>query len=264
MKNAEERSPVVARLRGDVLTHIVTLKMLRLYGDSMQVYLVEDETGWASLSLLPVQVSDFDRQTYPDADFVVLVDGTSGMAKSLLLEKLPPGCLVIKSSDATVKAFAADRLGAKKVRSFKSFTQPAGVGPTAVVAGVKESDVLSPEIERMISGQGSLSSELADHFAEGARWFALDDSGRPVSACFVFRNFDNVWEVAGVYTEGQHRRQGLARKVVTAALAYLAGRKLIPRYQVRSDNVESAQLALSVGLREFIQIDHWVADSRRR
>jgi ribosomal protein S18 acetylase RimI-like enzyme len=263
VKNAADRAFALARLRDDVLTNIVTLKMLRLYGGAMQLESDEDDTGWALLSLLPVPVSEFDRQTYPEADYVVLVDGNSPAGKARLLERLPPGRLIIKTSDGTVKAFAA-KIGAKKVRSFKSFSRPAGSPPLAPVRGVTESETLRPEIAHLLFRNGYQSAELAGYFADGARWFAVEESARPVSVGFVYRNFETVWEIAGLFTEPPSRRRGLARHVVLAAIAHLAGQSLITRYQVRSDNFASIQLAQSVGLQEFLEIDHFVAEPTRR
>jgi mannobiose 2-epimerase len=54
---------------------------------------------------------------------------------------------------------------------------------------------------------------------------------------------------------------GHARKIVTAALNNLVTRNLVPRYQVRSDNIESIRLAESAGLQEFLQMDHFVVNS---
>jgi GNAT superfamily N-acetyltransferase len=259
MTDNQDRGLILSRLGRDVLRHIVTLKMLRLHGEAMELRFNEDGGGWALLSLLPVRVSDFDRQAYAGEEYVVLVDGTSGSAKEALLEALPRARLVIKTYDEAVGRFASDRLRATRVRSFVSFTAAGAAPPLAVPAGVSESGILVPEIARMLSTNGYLAAELAGHFAAGARWFAVQEAGRNVSAGFVFQNYDDVWEVGGLFTEPGWRRRGLARRIVTAALGHLAGRRLVPRYQVRSDNVESLRLAESAGLREFLRVDHYLA-----
>jgi predicted GNAT family acetyltransferase len=48
------------------------------------------------------------------------------------------------------------------------------------------------------------------------------------SAGFVFRNFESVWEIGGVFTHPEFRRHGLARQVVAAALSYLIEHGQIP------------------------------------
>ena len=256
MRTHEDRNRIISHLKGDVLRHIVTLKMLQLYGDAIEFRFVQGTGGWALLSLLPVVMSDFDRQTYPEAKFVVLVDGTSQASKLDLLENLPAGRLVIKSYDASVTRFALGRLGARKVRSFRSFTLPPAGPVEAAPAGVIESEALVPEIIQMFSHNGYLEAELAIHFAARARWYAIQDGVRKISAGFVFRNFDLVWEIGGLFTVPGFRRQGHARKIVAAALNHLVAQKLVPRYQVRADNLESIRLAESTGLQPFLQMDH--------
>jgi GNAT superfamily N-acetyltransferase len=259
MNEKGDREVITSRLRQDVLRHVVTLKMLHYYGDSMELRFAQDDAGWALLSLLPVRVSDFDRQTYPEADSVVLVDGDSEGLKSVLLERLPPGRLVIKAHDDFTRRFALQALGAQRARSFKSFTLPSQARLEPAPTGIVESETLDPEIAGILSGNGYTGPELARLFAAGARWYAIEEGGRYISAGFVFPNFDKVWEVGGLFTEPGRRRRGHARRIVAAALGHLAARKLVPRYQVRSDNLESARLAESAGLREFLQMDHFVA-----
>jgi len=68
-------------LREAPLQHVVTLKMLHLVGPAMKCQFLEDRNGWALTSLIPTHAFEYDRQTYPDRDLVVLVDGTSTDAK---------------------------------------------------------------------------------------------------------------------------------------------------------------------------------------
>lgn len=260
MKGNRDLGTILPRLESDVLRHIVTLKMLQLYGGDMELRFAEDHDGWALLSLLPVRVSDFDRQAYAAEEFVVLVDGTSAGAKEALLEALPRARLVIKTYDEAVGRFASRRLRATRARSFVSFTVPPSTPPRAHTDGVAESGILVPGIARMLCANGYLEAELAGYFAAGARWFAVQEAGRNVSAGFVFRNYGEVWEVGGLFTEPGWRRRGLARRIVTAALRHLAAHRLIPRYQVRTDNIESLRLAESTGLREFLRMEHYVSN----
>ncbi len=78
------------------------------------------------------------------------------------------------------------------------------------------------------------------------------------SACFVFQNYKQIWEIAGVSTQPDFRRQGLGSIIVSGALKYLSGSGLVPRYQVRWDNHASIRLAKSCGLIEFLQLDHYI------
>jgi GNAT superfamily N-acetyltransferase len=264
---------IVSLLEGDILRHVVTLKMLHLHGDALDLRFAQDDDGWALLTSFPARTFAYDSQTYPDSDTIILVDGSSDAAKARLLKELPRGRLVIKTYDASVKQYAQRGLGATMVRSFLSYTTfPAaphapnpsqmgddGSSQTPGAPRVLDSDKPSPEIGAMLAQNGYLDHELAAYFRDGSRWFAIKEGREFVSAGFVFRNFGPVWEVGGLYTKPDHRRKGHARVIVAAALRHLARKSLIPRYQVRSDNLPSIQLAESAGLQEFLRMDHFLA-----
>jgi GNAT superfamily N-acetyltransferase len=105
---------------------------------------------------------------------------------------------------------------------------------------------------------GYTAQELERHFAAGARSFAVREGARRVAAGFIFPNFDAVWEIGGLFTEPGHRRKGYGRRIVAAALHRLLTERLVPRYQVSSDNQESVRLAQSCGLRPFLRMDHFM------
>jgi len=98
--------------------------------------------------------------------------------------------------------------------------------------------------------------ELDDAFQHGARAFAVRRQGRVTSACFVYPNFETIWEVAGVFTQPEYRGQGHAKSVVSAALRYLATANRQARYQTTADNTASLRLASSLGLEEFLRVAH--------
>lgn len=84
------------------------------------------------------------------------------------------------------------------------------------------------------------------------------------SICFVYQNFENIWEVAGVHTPETERRKGYGRMVVNSALAYLLERKLIPRYEADVLNLNSIKLAESLQMRPFLKMDHILLRSPRK
>jgi ribosomal protein S18 acetylase RimI-like enzyme len=236
----------------------VTLKMRHLLGMAVASRLVEGPAGWALLSLLPADAFDYDRATYPGRR-VALIDGTDAGAKRALLDGLPPGALVVKTSDPAAIAHLAATRGATRARSFLSFT--AGDVLPAAPAGLLEGAAPPPAVAAMFAANGYEPREIAQHFADGARWFAAERDGAVRAAGFVFRNFESIWEIGGVHTDPAHRRQGLARAVVAAALRHLTGSGRIPRYQVRADNAASVALAEASGLRLFLRFEHLVVEA---
>lgn len=117
-------SVIHARLQSDPLRHVVTLKMLHLAGSAAECRLHEDSDGWALLTILPVSAIDWDRNMYPDRDWIIFVDGNSQPAKQTVLAEVPAGKLVIKTYDEAVKEHFGRLASTHIVRSFVSFTAP--------------------------------------------------------------------------------------------------------------------------------------------
>lgn len=264
MNTREPLATTTALLRSDPLRHVVTLKMIHMYGSAVTTTLVEDASGWALLSRLPTSVSDYDRHAYPETEEVVLIDGTSATGKRGLLDTLGARPAVVKTYDDVVRDHLVRRLGATPTRAFVSFTASSAPLRGAAIPGgeaaareVVESSDLTDDAIRMFAENGYGPAELARYVADGATWFGVRRDGRLVAACLAFRNFHPVWEIGGVFTEPEHRRQGHARSVVARALSHVLGRGLIPRYQVDSNNRESLRLAEAAGLRVFVRIDHY-------
>lgn len=99
------------------------------------------------------------------------------------------------------------------------------------------------------------------HFNNGAVWFGLLKENRIRSICFVYQNYDDIWEIAGVHTLETERRKGYARTVVTSALAYLLEKKLTPRYMAEIRNTNSMKLAESLQMKQFLRMDHFLLSS---
>ncbi len=247
-------------LRGDPLRHIVTLKMLSAYGAAMQLRFAEDDSGWALVSELPLGAFPYDAATYGTSGLAVLVDGTSAPLKLSLLQALPRQFLVVKTYDAVVQRYATAEWGAEHVATFLSFTTDTAF---AEDPSVKRSTDLSMEAAKLFASNGYTDQELWRAFDNGACWFGVQRDEQLASACFVFQNFDRVWEIAGVATEPAFRRQHLAATVVRSAVNHLIALKRLARYQVAADNVASVQLARAAGLHEFIRIEHHVVAKAR-
>lgn len=100
-------------------------------------------------------------------------------------------------------------------------------------------------------------SEIEGFFANGAASFAVFDGETPVSVGLTFQNYEEVWEIDALRTMETALRQGLATKIVNAALGYLGRRSLLPRYGVADTNAPSQRLAERCGLEHFPTVTHY-------
>jgi len=246
----------IALLRSDPLRHLVALKMLTLYGDQAELKLVRGLAGWALSATFPIHVTEFDRKNYPSAAFFVVMDGTDPAAMIPLLGELPRAKVIVKTSHDAVAQHAVSHQGGRALRAFTSFTGSEGVRAGNIDNVTEEVNLTQDVADALIAAGGYGQTELDEAFEHGARSFVVRRRGRVISACFVYPNFEIIWEIAGVFTHPEHRGHGHAKSVVTAALRQLAAANLLARYQTTSDNTASLRLASSLGLREFLRVAH--------
>jgi len=275
------RERAIALLGLDPLRHIVGLKMLERVGAAADVHVREDASGWAALITFESSAVEYDAQNYGSAARIAVLEGSSEALELALFEELGSlarcegRALILKTQRASIVARAAR---GRSVATFLSFTTREArrsgsvIGSNGVTAGditagditadsrvggaVASGSSLSPELAALFDRNGYRAPELDRHFADGARWFAIYRDGAPAVVCFVFRNFGPVWEIAGVHSVPAARRQGLATRVVRAAIVHLLDRGALPRYQTSAANEGSVALARGIGLVEFLRIEH--------
>ena len=248
-------------LRGDVLRHLSTLKYLALYRDSADVKLVEDSTNWAVLVTFPTRVLSYDTATYPKAKKAVFLNGTCQELKHDLLATLTPDHYLLRLNEDLELSRYAGRFAISKGNVFVSFTCSVLDGPLNR-AMIMPCAGITPQAAEILGRNGYMEDEISKYFDNGARWFGLETDGRLASACFVYQNYANVWEIAGVHTIEAERRRGYAAMVVRSALWYLLGLGLIPRYEAEQNNMNSISLARHLKMKEFLTIKHYLLDAR--
>ena len=255
----------LAYLRRDPLGQIVPLKMLTAYGDAARVHYRERDGAPGVLLLLPAQIFLFDRSTYPWASWVLLLAAESDAVARELLALAPRDApMVFKLSGALEQAAALELFELQRLTAFLSYTSRPGQrhlpDPT-----VRISERPEPRWMDLFAAQGHDRGELEDLFARGqALAFAIEHGGAPAAVCTAYRNFEQIYEIGGVFTAPEARRQGHARRLVATALRELARRGLTPRYQVHEDNLPSVRLAESLGLRRFVTMTHWRYETIQR
>ncbi len=251
-------------LARDPLRHVVLLKQLLAYPEHVKIHRVAGPEGAATLVVLDVAASPYDRQAYPRAAIAAFIASDHPDLTAALLSHLPtsdvsPGAgIVFKlSSDADLAPIDA-RFPVVRRTAFISFTVSRGVTPAP---GVHITSAPGDDAFRLLETQGHDRAWLAPLLGSGKAFACVAErDGETCAACIAFENYGAVWEVGGVVTAPSHRRQGLGTRVVRTTLAELAARGLVPRYQVEEHNAASIGLARSVGLAPFLTIVHYAHD----
>jgi predicted GNAT family acetyltransferase len=268
---SDSREDIVEFLKRDVLRNIILLKMLAAYPNDIRAFTCEDGAvsgaNKSVLLLLPTRASPFDRKMYPNTEFVVMfsavqpeaVTSLTALLIEQLLAHLPNECgLVFKFIDEGQREIVRQRLALRRATAFRSFTARPG-SRYAPIEGVQISDQVLPGCYELYARQGYERAEIAEYFGtRQGRSFAIYEGSAPVAACMTFPNYANVYEIGAVHTLPEKRRHGLAQRVVITALSVVLQNGWIPRYQVHEDNLPSINLAQSIGLEQFVMVEHWV------
>lgn len=255
---ADNLFDVVDRLERQPLRNIVLLKHIEAFREYVSVAQVLDGPDAATLVLLDTTGSLYDRQTYPQATFAVLISSDHPRLTRRLLDSVPAhGHVVFKLAGDGDRDVVAERFRINRATSFLSFT--GNERATFVADGqVSVSRSASDEVLRLLESQGHPRDWLFPLLASDRAFVCvLEHEAGPLSVCIAFENHRQIWEVGGVVTPAPHRGRGFAARVVRTTLAELQRRRLIARYQVNEDNLPSIRLAASVGLRQFLQLTHF-------
>jgi RimJ/RimL family protein N-acetyltransferase len=256
--STDDLCEAVARLERDPLRNIVLLKHIEAFREHISVVQVSEGPSVGTLVLLDTSASAYDRETYPEAVLAALISSDAPSLTLRLLASMPrQHNVVFKLSNDADRDVVADHFPINRATSFLSFTAATDF---AVDEEVSPSNSVSDQVLRLFELQGHAREWLCPLLSSGHAFACvLEQDGEPLSACFAFANYRQVWEVGGVVTPERHRRRGLASRVVRRSLSELQRRALIPRYQVNEDNGASIRLAASIGLRQFLQLTHFRA-----
>lgn len=250
----------VAYLKTDLFKNLATLKFLTLYQDAPVLNLVEDAPGWALLVTIPTRILPYDTATYPEAKVAVFINGNSEPLKQRLLETLSPDNYVLRLNEELALSGLEKRFQIKAGNSYLSLS--GSMAPDFAINGlIPGSTQITAEAIDLFRRNGYTETEIRKYFERGAVWFGLMINGNIRSGCFIYQNFGDIWEIAGVHTLESDRNKGYAKTVVASALTYLWRRNLFPRYDVHVDNHHSIKLAQSMGLKEFLRMNHFLLSS---
>jgi len=243
-------------LQSDPLKHLTTLKYLSLYHDNATVQLAEDISEWALSVTIPTRILTYDSTTYPNAEKAVFVNGTSERLKKELLDKLPDNSYILRLNEELDLYPLINRFNVSKENTFVSYSclELPGISFDYISS---RSEITEEAISIFIKNDYT-EPELRKHFKNSALWFGLVKENKIKSACFIYQNYGDIWEIAGVRTLEKERNKGYAQTVVTSALKSILEKNYVPRYETEEKNTNSVNLALSLGMEEFLRIDHYL------
>jgi RimJ/RimL family protein N-acetyltransferase len=248
---------VIERLAREPLRNIVLLKHLEAFPDHTRVHHLSNGAGSATLVLLETAASPYDRATYPGTRFAALISSDDAGLTRRLLDAVPINVsTVFKFGSAADGEAISSRFPIRQTAEFWSFTSSAPFDPDPDVRLTGEP---SDATFDLFAPQGHARSWLEPLLAtDRAFACAIGPADAPFAVCFAFENYGEVWEIGGVVSPPEFRGRGFAARVVRTALAEIARRRLIPRYQVDRNNTPSIRLAESVGLQRFLSIVHFL------
>ena len=251
----------VEYLETDLFKHIATLKYLSLYHDRATVSFVEEAPQWAVSVMIPTDILAYDLVTYPEAKKAVFINGTSDKLKYNLLDSLPSDDYILRLNEALDLATLGNRFNISKGNSFISFfcSSPNDISTDSIVSA---NNTITDEAINLFVGNEYTEAEIRKYFGGGALWFGLIKDDEIKSICFIYYNYGDIWEIAGVHTLITERNKGYARIVINSALKYIFDRNCVPRYVTEYRNVNSVKLALGLGLKEFLRVNHFLLNPR--
>lgn len=251
----------LAHLNNDVLKNLSTLKYLNWYRDYADVRLTEDTWDWAALSVFPTNILSYDTTEYPKARQALFLNGSSKTLKHELLTSLKPDYYLLRLNEDLDLFRYQGKYSVTPGHSYISYTALT-YGAVSNQAEISPQARLTREVITFLGRNGYTPNDLEKYFGQGAQWFGQNIDGKLVSACFVFPNYDGIWEIAGLHTLEEARRHGYAAAVVHSALVYLLNRGLTPRYEAEQNNTASIALARRLKLKEFLTIRHFLLEPR--
>lgn len=255
----------IAFLRQDRLRNVVPLKMLAAHAERIQIHFCRQANQIGVLLLFPTDTFAYDRQSYAAYDRIAIAVASHPAAVALMLPHLPrQESIVFKLADPQVHKALATQLPLTRVTGFISYTSSpdtyAAWTDTVIANEETLTETMTPDarLYPLFAAQGHEPDDLDHYFREGVgRVFTRYVDEEPVAACFTYQNFEQIHEIGGVFTLPTERRKGYAKQVVSAALASLHARSLVPRYQVHEANRASIRLAEAIGLTPFVLTEHW-------
>jgi GNAT superfamily N-acetyltransferase len=265
VNSVNEAQEALAYFQRNPLRHLVHLKYLTHHSGSVDFRYLKTGASEAALLSGSVRTMSWDHNAYPDLELMLLPSASDELAAQQLVERVraefPLQAIptLFKFCDPYSKAAFTTAMPLHPARAYRSFTTRDDTPVYQRHADVVAGHVLDDARAALYQQNGYTLDELQHYVDDGALTFAIYEGNDLASACFAYRNFGDIWEIAGVRSVDSARRKGYARKIVETALYELAARQLTPRYHVEVINAPSIGLAQSLDLEECALIEHFVS-----
>lgn len=258
-------SPALAWLATDKLRNIHLLKMLAVYPTQARRFDAREGGDHAVLVRLPVAAAGYDREHYPDARWIgVMSAKRADLARAAIERALASpdhvqGRWVFKCMDAVAVEAMHHFSAVTRATAFISFSGAPCTASKPRHAVRRLREPTDAFLACIAHADGYSREEVICFFRTGdGLGYSIGEENSPQAVCMSFALYEDVYEIAALYTCPGLRRQGYARSVVEAACADLRQCNRLLRYQAREDNGPSIDLARTLGLREFLSVEHWL------
>jgi hypothetical protein len=223
----------------------------------MEVFSSFRDKDYALLLVLPTQESSFYSQLYPWSEQVLFPVASDATLLRPLVEPYLEEKVMFAVADSSIAEAISATAPLTKLRSYISYTADK-IKSTVNIDAVKMSQSFTSECSELFKANNYSQQELDTFASWGGKTFSIKtEEGIIASACFIFPNYGDIWEIAGVQTVASQRRKGYAKQVILKAAAYILSQNKIIRYQTEHENLVSQYLAESIGMHKFLELTHF-------
>jgi RimJ/RimL family protein N-acetyltransferase len=243
----------LALLQKNPFQNLATLKHITLYNEHLDLDVEQNGDDWLVIAKFPSKLLAHDALLYPHSKWTLFISNSDSKLKFNYRNYLPDDNCVIKTYDNEIEKDIEKHFKTKKCRSLLSYSTDKST--TFENDDIFISGELTEEITALFTPYSL--QELNSYFKAGGKWFGIKEKNNVVSGCFIFPNFNNIWEIAGVFTLPDFRRNGYAMAIVAKALDDILSLGNVPRYQVVSTNEASINLTQKIGMELRLTLDHF-------
>lgn len=241
----------------DPMKHVVHLKALTTYSQHIQSHYFSNGPLSGVLFVYPTEVTTFESEVYPDAEYVVLITTDGPTITEQMIDYLPSqNNLLFKFTNPVDRIVIESKFLLKRINTYLSYS----CDPLLEFARspyVHVSQKYEPHLLPLFEGTGYDASTIKNLFEIAHAFsFSIEENGEPLAVALAYQNHEAIWEIGMLFTVEKARRKGYAKQLVESALGQVLAKGFLPRYQMHENNYASIALAEEVGLTLFLTTEH--------